>query len=125
MLAEWTVQLLRGGDQPVDVASLDVTTDVLDVRDGVRALRLLAQRGAGGETYNLGSGVSRTTGDVFRLLRKHFDEAREVRQLRPGRRYDPIADVAKLRAAVGWSPQIPLEQTVADVVSDWRRRLSG
>lgn len=122
MLAEWAAQFLRGGREPIVVASLDVTIDFLDVRDGVRALRLLAERGAAGETYNVGSATPRTTREIYQLLCGRFDEVREVREFSPGRRTDPIADVTKLRAATGWTPQIPPEQTVADVVADLRRR---
>jgi GDP-4-dehydro-6-deoxy-D-mannose reductase len=32
-------------------------------------------------------------------------------------------DHAKLSAATGWSPAIPLAQTLADLLADWRTRL--
>lgn len=124
MLAEWAVQFIRGGAGPIEVASLDVTVEFLDVRDGVRALRLLAERGVGGETYNVGSAVPHTTREIYELLRRRFLPARDVREFRPGYRSDPIADVAKLQSTTGWAPHIPAEQTVADVVADlqWRLR---
>lgn len=125
MLAEWAAQFARGGEQPIDVASLDVTIDFLDVRDAVRALRLLAMQGVAGETYNLGSGVPRTTGEIFALLRRAAGVDRGVRELRPGRRSDPIADVARLQSLTGWRPEIAPEQTVADVLEDWRRRIAA
>ena len=31
----------------------------------------------------------------------------------------------RLRAATGWSPEIPLQQTVGDALTDWRERLAG
>jgi GDP-4-dehydro-6-deoxy-D-mannose reductase len=122
MLAEWAAQFVRGGEAPIEVVSLDVTIDFLDVRDSVRALPLLAERGAAGEAYNVGSGTPRTTGEILRLMREQAGDGRPVRELRPGRRSDPIADIGKLQAATGWSPQIPVERTIADVLEDWRRR---
>jgi nucleoside-diphosphate-sugar epimerase len=32
-------------------------------------------------------------------------------------------DPSRLRAATGWQPQIPFEQTVRDVLEDWRGRV--
>jgi nucleoside-diphosphate-sugar epimerase len=34
-------------------------------------------------------------------------------------------DASRLREATGWSPSIPLEQTVADALDAWRARLSA
>jgi len=121
MLAEWARQFLSPDAMQIEVASLDATIDFLDVRDGVRALRLLAEHGVAGETYNVGSGVPRTTREVFDMLRAAFDDRRPVRELRPGRRCDPIADVTKLQSAAAWSPYIAAAQTVADVVAELRR----
>jgi GDP-4-dehydro-6-deoxy-D-mannose reductase len=122
MLAEWAAQLVRGGDAPIEVISQDVTINFLDVRDAVRAFRLLAERGTAGETYNVGSGTPRTTGEILRRMLEQTGDRRAVRELRPGKRSDPVADITKLKAATGWSPQIPIEQTIADVLADWRRR---
>jgi GDP-4-dehydro-6-deoxy-D-mannose reductase len=121
MLAEWAAQFVRG-DDPVQVLSLDVTLDFLDVRDGVRALRLLALHGASNGIYNVGSGTARTSGEVFRALQQAAGDERQVQELRPGARSEPIADVGKLVAAAGWSPEVPIERTVADALDDWRRR---
>ena len=123
MLAEWAAQLVRGGDGSIDVASLDVTIDFLDVRDAVRALRMLAHCGERGETYNIGSGIAQTTGDVFRRLCEQAGATREARQMNPGRRSDPIADIAKLVAATDWRPQIDAARTCADVLADLRVRI--
>jgi len=121
MLAEWARQFFSLDVKEIDVASLDVTIDFLDVRDGVRALRLLAECGVAGETYNVGSGVPRTTREVFDMLRAAFDDRRPVRELRPGRRCDPIAELTKLQSAIAWTPRIAAAQTVADVVAELRR----
>lgn len=125
MLAEWADQFVADGAEPIRVVTLDAVIDFLDVRDGVRALRAIALRGAAGGVYNLGSGVPRTSGEIFRLLQQQTGDPRPVIESRPGRRSDPIADVSRLRAAVGWSPQIPPEQTVADLLEDRRRRRTG
>jgi GDP-4-dehydro-6-deoxy-D-mannose reductase len=123
MLPEWAAQFARGGDSPVQVVSLDVRLDLVDVRDAVRAFRLVALHGASGATYNVGSGRGLSSGTVFEALRRAAGVDRPVRELAPGRRYEPIADVTRLRRLGPWAPQVPLEQTAADVLADWRRRL--
>lgn len=121
MLPEWAAQFAAGTD-PVRVHTLEAWIDLSDVRDVVRAYRLLVERGVPGEVYNVGSGVARRSGDVFELLRRIADPARKVQEIRPGRKCDPIADIGKIRAAVGWQPEIEIEQTVRDTWEYWRSR---
>jgi GDP-4-dehydro-6-deoxy-D-mannose reductase len=125
MLPEWAVQFARGGEGPIEVRSLDVRIDMLDVRDAVRAFRLVALHGASAATYNVGSGRGIGSGEVYEALRRAAGVDRPVRQLRPGRRYEPIADVGRLLKLGPWSPEVPLERTVADVLDDWRRRTAS
>jgi GDP-4-dehydro-6-deoxy-D-mannose reductase len=123
MMPEWAAQFARGGDGPVVVRSLDVRLDLLDVRDAVRAFRLVALHGASGATYNVGSGRGILSGEVFEALRRVAGVDRPVRQLGPGRRFEPIADISRLVRLGPWSPEVPLERTAADVLADWRRRI--
>jgi nucleoside-diphosphate-sugar epimerase len=122
MLPEWAAQFARGGGEPVEVGSLDVQIDLLDVRDAVRAFRLVALHGASGGTYNVGSGRGISSGAVFEALGRAAGIDRPVRQKSPGRRFDPIADIGRLRRLGPWSPELTLEQTAADVLADWRSR---
>ena len=54
------------------------------------------------------------------------EAASEVRQkVEPGRKADTAvtrADPGKLRRATGWVPRIPLDQTLADILADWREQ---
>jgi GDP-4-dehydro-6-deoxy-D-mannose reductase len=34
-----------------------------------------------------------------------------------------VGDPTRLRAATGWEPRISLEQTLRDLLEDWRRRV--
>ena len=122
MLASWCKQFAEPSDEPVDVLMLDARIDMPDVRDVVRAYRLLAERGAAGETYNLGRGQPQVSGEVFKRLQLCAGSSRAVRELRPGRKFDPIANIGKLQSATGWQPEIDLSQTVADSLDDAIRR---
>jgi GDP-4-dehydro-6-deoxy-D-mannose reductase len=90
----------------------------------VRAYRLLAIAGKPGSAYNVGSGISRLSGDVVdELCRLAGYRPRVVEQL-SGFKQDPIADVARLVALTGWRAEIPWEQTLRDTLDDWRQRLA-
>jgi GDP-4-dehydro-6-deoxy-D-mannose reductase len=121
MLPEWAVQIARGGPEPVRVRTLDAWIDLSDVRDVVRAYRLLAVEAERGAAYNVGSGQSRRSGEILELLRRTAGVDRAVVELRPGRKQDPIADITRLVRRTGWQPRVPLEQTVADTLAWWQR----
>jgi dTDP-glucose 4,6-dehydratase len=96
--------------------------DWLYVDDHCRAIDLLLERGAPGETYNVGGGNEVRNVDLTRrilsLVGKPESLIRPV-QDRPGhdRRYS--LDCAKLRA-MGWDPQVPFEEGLRRTV-DWYR----
>ena len=96
----------------------DARIDLADVRDVVRAYRLLVEHGRRGEVYNVGSGVQRTSGQVLDLLRGMADPERPVIELHPGPKQDPIADVTRLVDCTGWRPQIPVEKGLQATV-EW------
>jgi GDP-4-dehydro-6-deoxy-D-mannose reductase len=122
MLPEWASQFAVPGSTPVRVHTRGAHVDLSDVRDVVRAYRLLLEAGTPGEAYNVGSGVERTSGEVLDLLRGMADPARPIVELRPGFKQEPIADLTRLTACTGWHPEIPLQQTVADTWTWWRDR---
>jgi len=51
----------------------------------------------------------------------------EVRQdparMRPSDVPRHVGDASKLRAATGWQPTIPFEQTLLDILNDWRQSM--
>lgn len=114
MLPEWAEQFARGAN-PVAVRNRDTWIDLSDVRDVVRGYRLLMEHGARGEIYNVGSGFAHRTGDLLAALGSLVGEQCPIVETQPGERFDPIAEIAKLRSATGWSPRYPLAQTIADV----------
>ena len=108
------------------VGNLKAKRDFLDVRDGARGLALLMRYGRSGEAYNLGSGRSRTVGEVFRrMIRLSGLNTKEVR-LKTDRRlmsHNEIDDirlnVSRLRRLSGFRPQIGLDQTLKDILASW------
>ena len=123
MLPQWTRQFACG-TEPVRVYTLDAHLDLSDVRDVVRAYRLLGEHGRRGEVYNVGSGIQRRSGDILELLRRAADPNRPVVELRGGFKQEPIADVGRLVRCTGWRPEIPLERTISDTLEWWRTQTS-
>lgn len=124
MLPQWARQFARGGDKPVEVYNRDTYIDLTDVRDVVRAYRLLVLHGQSGETYNVGSGAGRRTGDILEILLREAGP-RHIVELRPGRRLDPIADITRLQIQTCWQPEISIQQTVRDTLDYWQARELG
>lgn len=119
-LSEWCRQLLAPEADAVRVRSLDSYFDISDVRDVVRAYRLLAIHGCAGEIYNVGSGVCRRSGDLLAQLQTLTDCRLPVVETTSGVIQQPIADATRLCQATRWQPQVPIMQTLADTVSFWR-----
>jgi GDP-4-dehydro-6-deoxy-D-mannose reductase len=114
----------RDGHAEVPIGSVDPVRDVSDVRDVVRAYRLLAEHGEPGEAYNVCSGTGVSVGEIAeRLLRlsdRDLHLGVDPALVRPVEVPRLIGDPAKLRAATGWEPVVPLETTIADVLAEAR-----
>jgi GDP-4-dehydro-6-deoxy-D-mannose reductase len=116
------------GEDPIvfRTGNPDTRRDYTDVRDVVRAYRLLAERAEPG-VYNVCSGRSTSARELLELLAgaagagldHHVDpdlmRAHEVMEVRGA--------PDRLKAATGWEPEIPLERTLADTVAWWREQL--
>ena len=111
----------------LEIGNLDVVRDFIDVRDVVRAYRLLGQHGQPGEIYNLGSGQGTKIADALEYLRSQAKTTIPVRvDAERVRLVDQpllIADASKLRTAVGWKPRYTIEQTLTDMLEFCRNAL--
>jgi GDP-mannose 4,6-dehydratase len=100
-----------------------------DVRDAVRAYHLLVTRNpTPGAYYNIGGSFSCTVGDMLRHLlslssRDDIEVVTDPERLRPIDADLQVPDTTRFRAHTGWEPQIPFEQTMADLLEYWRDRV--
>ena len=119
---------LDGSDE-VPGENLSPQRDLTDVRDVVRAYRLLALRGVGGEVYNVCSGTTLSIQELADLLVGMA--ARPMRLVSDPSLQRPVdipvlcGDAAKLRSATGWAPEIPIATTLADLMADCRDRVAA
>jgi len=116
-----------GGAGVIEVGNLTPQRDFTDVRDVVRAYRLLAQSGVPGAVYNICSGQAVAIEEIAHLLlglagtdiRLEVDPAR----VRPVEVPILCGDNGRLVAATGWDRQFTLQQTLADVLAWWSTEL--
>lgn len=127
--ARQIVAIEKGEQTEVTVGNLEAKRDYTDVRDIVRAYRLLIERGKSGEVYNICSGQPLSGQEIL-------DGLSQVAGIKPTVKQDPdkmrpsdtpilTGSHDKLTADTGWQPEILLEQTLADVIADWRSRINS
>lgn len=125
-LAKQIVEAEKGSVQEIMVGNLDAQRDYTDVRDIVRAYRLLLDTGQAGEVYNICSGQARSGHDILKGLLASADSKLEIKQdparIRPADNPLVYGSRQKLTDDTGWQPAIPIETTLADVITDWRSR---
>jgi len=131
--SDWAFQLAsieKGLREPViRVGNLDVSRDFLDVRDVVKAYAALLRRGRKGEIYNVSSGRATALRDILDRLLSGIPVDIKV-EIDPAKlRKTDIAllsgDNRKIRQETHWNPVIPFEETLQDLLDDWRIRLSA
>ncbi len=121
---------IEAGRRPpvLQVGNLDAVRDYTDVRDVVRAYWALLDRGVAGEVYNVCSGQGRRIRDLLEVLLAASGTKVEVRvdkdRLRPSDVPALVGDPARLRAATGWKPRVSLEDSLRELLQDWRQRVS-
>ncbi len=124
--ASQVVQIERGNLSDLCVGNLDACRDFLDVRDVVRAYRLLVEDGVAGEAYNVCSGQSRMMSGVLNelcaLARVPIPITSDPSRMRPADIPASVGDPSKLVGLTGWQPCVPFSETLHDLLEWWRGR---
>ncbi|MCW1970688.1 MAG: GDP-mannose 4,6-dehydratase [Anaerolineae bacterium] len=123
--ARQVAEIEAGKREPVmRVGNMSAQRDYTDVRDIARAYLALLRHGKSGETYNVCSGTPRSIQSILdHMLQLSSAQIRVETDPSKFRVVDtPISygDNSKIRQATGWQPQIPFEQTIADILNEWR-----
>lgn len=123
----WQIAEIEAGRrEPVlRVGNLETVRDFTDVRDTVRAYRLMAECGEPGAVYNVCSGTGTPVRQLLDTLLQ-LSRVREIRvdvdpaRLQPADVPVQVGDASLLREVTGWTPVLPLDQTLHDVLHYWR-----
>ena len=128
-LAKQIADASRTGSGELRTGNLDARRDLSDVRDVVRAYRELLVSGVPGEVYNVCSGSAFSVRAVAEMMLSVAGADLEIvvdpTRVRSVEIPELRGDRSKLEAATGWVPEIPLERTLADVISYWQQQPPG
>jgi GDP-4-dehydro-6-deoxy-D-mannose reductase len=113
------------GEPRLLVGNLEARRDLADVRDTVRAYRALADRGLAGTPYNVCRGEASTIRTLVEGLvsraRVPVEIVIDPARLRPVDVPVLVGSHDRITSATGWRPEIPLDQTLDDLLSWWRQ----
>lgn len=121
------IALIEAGKMPpvLSMGNLSPKRDITDVRDTVRAYRAMMESAHPGVPYNVCAGQPVAIHELVDLFRSRARVPIEIEQdaakFRPNDTPLLAGDASKLKADTGWSPRIPLQQTVDDLLDYWRR----
>ena len=123
-LASQVVRAARGELERITTGNIEVSRDIIDVRDVVRAYRLLLLHGEPGAAYNVCRGEAVVISDLLaRLMRIAGTDVpvwTDPARARPADVPTHVGDPGRLKRLTGWEPEIPLDQTLADVLAAFR-----
>ena len=125
-LTKQVIDFEKGDAKEIVVGNLDAKRDYTDVRDIVKAYRLLLEKGKSGETYNICSGTALSGHEILASILKvagcEPTIVKDEAKTRPSDRPVLYGSHNKITDDTGWKPEIDIDHTIQDVVADWRDR---
>lgn len=108
--------------------SLSTERDMTDARDSAPVLVALAEMGAPGEAYNVGSGRTTSMQDLLdiAIAQAKVPVTAEVDASR-FRVYDEkvlLADITKTKKLTGWEPKTDMTNVISTILDSWRRKVA-
>jgi GDP-4-dehydro-6-deoxy-D-mannose reductase len=123
-LAKRIARAEADGHDEITVGSLEPVREVNDVRDVVRAYRLLMEHGEPGDVYNVCSGVGYSVRDIVERLvamaRRPLRITVDPELVRPVDVPSFVGDPTKLRRTTGYEPRYTLDDTLTAALEDAR-----
>jgi len=124
------IALIETGAMAPDlrVGNLDARRDLTDVRDVVAAYLRIMDAAATGTAWNVCSGTANRIGDLLDTLlglaTLPITTSTDPDRMRPSDTPLLLGSHARLTAALGWAPTIPIEVTLADTLAWWRTEVT-
>ncbi len=125
------IACIEAGQQApvIKVGALDRWRDLLDVRDVCAAyVAALNADTAPGAIYNIASGTPRRIGDILDAFIAQSEVTPsievEARRLRPTDIERVVGNSMRAHQDLGWAPIVPWQDTLTEVLSDWRSRIA-
>ena len=118
----FVTNLIDGGTVPLYGDGLNIR-DWLHVDDHCRGIQLVLEGGRAGEVYNIGGGTELTNKELTeRLLAATGTDWSRVVPVEDRKGHDRrySVDITKISDELGYAPQVPFEQGLADTVQWYR-----
>jgi len=123
-------RIKKGFQEPIiSVGTLSSKRVVMDVRDCVKGYYLLMQKFTPGEAYNVGGDNLYSMGEMLdKMLEISGLTGKVEKKINPAfvRAIDipiQVCNTQKCRDLTGWSPQIPIEKTLEDLLEYWDKKI--
>lgn len=126
--SDWANQIARiekGLESPlIKVGNIENKRDFVDVRDVVKAYFCLIRMGNKGQVYNVSSNRSISLKKILNILlgysKVKIDVKIDESKMRRADIPVLIGDYQKIKNEISWVPEIPIEQTLLDLLQYWR-----
>lgn len=122
--ASGIAEIERGKREKLLVGNLDSARDYTHVKDIARAYRLIAEKGASGAVYNVGSGTSHSGRELLEHLvsmsKVPICVEQDPDRLRPSDTPVVCCDNSRLVHTTGWHPTVSFDDMLLDVLNYWR-----
>lgn len=109
----------------IETGDTSIVRDFVDVRDVVRAYYLLLTEGTPGEIYNICSGRGIALSEIINMIADitgiQVETQINPEFVRPNDNRIVIGSHEKITRELGWKPNIPLSQTLADMIKEMLR----
>ena len=119
----------RNAPEPIRTGNLATKRDFVDVRDAVHAYELLARKGSPGAVYNICSGKAVSLQNCLNLLlgmaTKPLVTELDKNRLQANDVPFQVGSAGLMQREFGWQPQIALQQSLQDLLNDWREQVKS
>lgn len=123
------VLISLGLEKDFTVGNVETERAITDVRDLIRALLLLSDKGNPGEAYNICGSKKYKIKDLIRVIEDcvgvQLEPVVDKKLLRPTDEKIISGDSERLIKKTGWCQSYSIEQTIKDMVFYWRKKLGG
>jgi len=117
----------RGKPSTILTGNISARRDFLDVRDAVRAYVRLVENAEAGQAYNVASGQAVAIRECLDFLRKQarvpVDAAVDPARVQMDDIPVQAGSIKRLQAATGWELEFSNEQSLLDMLEDWRQKV--
>ena len=114
----------KNNEKSITVGNVNIVRDFVDVRDVVKAYYLLLLNGKKGEIYNICSNQGVTLKSIIEnimdLVGYHIEIEIDPALVRPNDNEIIIGSYDKIKNQLNWEPTIKLNQSLKDIIEDWK-----